>query len=192
VSEPVPSKANSSGAFAEARARAASDHPVLVIVLGERHRGDDGVGFAAVEAAMNALAPQDAARVDVRETGQLDPADLVELAVDGGAVVVDAVVGVAVGEVVVLPLEVVAAAAPAPAAPPPGTPVPRSSHVLPVDQLVALAAALRGAPPRGVLVGVGCERFGFGEGLSPVVEAAVPAFAAAIRVEVERLLAVTP
>ena len=184
MSEPLPIAATSTGGFAEARARSAGNHPVLVIVLGERHRGDDGVAFAAVGAAMAALSPMAQSRVEVRETGQLDPADLVELPVGGAAVVVDAVAGVPVGEVVVLPLEAVAAGVSDA-----GSPVPRSSHVLPVDQLVALAAALRGSPPRGVLVGVGGERFGFGEGLSPGVEAAVPAFVAAIRVEVERLVA---
>ena len=68
-------------------------------------------------------------------------------------------------------------------------PVPRSSHVLPVEQLVALAAALRGSPPRGVLVGVGCVSFGLGESMSPAVVAAIPAFTAAIRTEIERLVA---
>ena len=187
MTEPGPGAATPSGAFAAARARAAASHPVRVIVLGDRHRRDDGVAFVAVPAAIAELALQDAERVEVRETGQLDPADLVELADDGGAVVVDAVVGVPAGEVVVLPLGIVATARPTA-----GAPVPRSSHVLPVDQLVGLAAALRGAPPRGVLVGMGGEQFGFGEGLSPAVEAAVPVFAATIRAEIERQLAGAP
>lgn len=182
--EPAPGATAPSGGFAEARARSATDHPVRVIVLGESHRGDDGVGFVAVASVMAGLPPHIRARVEVRETGQLDPADLIELSSAAAAIVVDAVVGVPVGEVVVLPLELVAASSPATAAP-----VPRSSHVLPVDQLVALAAVLRGGPPEGVLVGVGGERFGFGEGLSPAVEAAMPRFAAAIRAEIERLVA---
>jgi hydrogenase maturation protease len=184
VREPLPDVATPPDAFAEARARSAANHPVRVIVLGEPHRGDDGVAFLAAREAMAALAPPMCALVEVRETGQLDPADLVELAASGGAVVVDAVVGVPVGEIVVLPLEVGAAGAPDGS-----VPVPRSSHVLPVDQLVALAAALRGAPPRGVLVGVGCERFEFGESLTPAVAAVVPEFAATIRAEIERLVA---
>lgn len=182
--EPLPDIDIPPDAFAEARARSAAIRPVRVIVLGEPHRGDDGVAFVAVREAVAGLAPSVTAVVEVRETGQLDPADLVELAARGGAVVADAVVGVPVGEIVVLPLEVVAAGVPGGAAP-----VPRSSHVLPVDQLVALAAALRGNPPRGVLVGVGCERFGLGEPLSAAVAAVVPEFAATIRAEIERLAA---
>jgi hydrogenase maturation protease len=184
VSEPVSGTATPSSALAEARARSAASHPVRVIVLGEIHRGDDGVAFIAVRAAVAALTPAVMSRVEIRETGQLDPADLVELPARGSAVVVDAVVGVPIGKVVVLSLEDVARGGD-----PGSAPRPRSSHVLPVDQLVALAAALRGSPPHGVLVGVGCERFGLGEGLSPAVEAAVPALAATIRAEVERLIA---
>ncbi len=160
------------------------NQPVRLIVLGELHRGDDAVGFVAAREAMSGLGPSIAARVEVREAGQLDPADLVELVEGRGAVVVDAVVGVPVGEVVVLSLEAVAAAAPDAR-----RPVARSSHVLPVDQLVALAGALRGSAPHGVLVGVGGASFGLGEPISPAVSDAVPAFAAAIRAEIERLVA---
>jgi hydrogenase maturation protease len=134
------------------------------------------------------LPPDVLDRVEIRETGQLDPADLVELAAAGGAIVVDAIVGVPAGEVVVLPLEMLAAGTPGSGRQGCSGAIPRSSHVLPVDQLVALAAALRGAPPRGVLVGVGCERFGYGESLSPAVAAAVPLLAAVIRSEIARLL----
>jgi hydrogenase maturation protease len=165
-------------AYAVARARTAASHPIRVIVLGEPHRGDDGVAFVAVREAMAGIAEALAARVEVRETGQLDPADLVELAPDGAAVVVDAVIGAMAGEIVVIPLEDVAAA---------GAVQARSTHVLPVDQLVGLAAALRGSTPPGVLVGIGGEHFQFGAGLSPAVAAAVPSFAAAVRAEIERI-----
>ena len=175
-------------AYASARSIAAARHPIRVIVLGEPTRGDDAVAFPATRDAVAALPQAVRGRVEVRETGQLDPADLVELTAEGAAVVVDAVVGVDAGEVVVLSLERLAALASEAGA----CPSPRSSHVLPVEQLVALAVALRGSPPRGVLVGVGGARFGIGEPLSPAVEAAVPDLAAAIRAEIERLAAPEP
>jgi hydrogenase maturation protease len=165
-------------AFAAARARTAASHPIRVIVLGEPHRGDDGVAFVAVRQVMRDLDPSVAARIEVRETGQLDPADLVELAPDGAAIVVDAVVGVPAGEVVVVALEDIAGE---------GAVQARSTHVLPVDQLVGLAAALRGSPPPGVLVGIGGERFAFEVGLSAAVSAALPAFVERIRTEVLRV-----
>lgn len=169
--------------FAEllaARAGRGSARPLRLIVLGDRQRGDDGAAAAAVPLALAALTPEARARVAVRETGQLDPADLVELPEGGAAIVVDAVVGVTPGVIVVLPLDALPAA---------GGPTPRSSHVLPVDQLVALATALRGTPPPGVLVGVGASRFGIGEPFSPAVAEAVARLASAVAGEIERLVA---
>ncbi|HYM85069.1 MAG TPA: hydrogenase maturation protease [Candidatus Dormibacteraeota bacterium] len=162
------------------RGRHGSARPVRIIVLGDRSRGDDAVAYLAVRDALAGLPDAVLARLDVRETGQLDPADLVEIPDGGFALVVDAVAGVPAGEVVRLPLGEVAPAAE-------GGPVPRSSHVLPVDQLVALAGVLRGGDPPGVLLGVGAERFGFGEPLSPAVADAIPALAAAIRAELAHL-----
>lgn len=179
--------------YASARSAAAARHPIRVIVLGEPQRGDDGVAFVVTRAVVSALDPTVRDRLEVRETGQLDPADLVELATTGAAVVVDAVIGVPPGEVVVLPLGRLATAASDDgggwSASDDPMPTPRSTHVLPVDQLVALAAALRGSVPRGVLVGLGGACFDLGAGFSPPVEAALPAFGAAIRAEIERLAA---
>jgi hydrogenase maturation protease len=66
---------------------------------------------------------------------------------------------------------------------------PASSHSLPPDQVLALAEEMRGSALRGVFVGIGGEAFGFGEGLSPAVAAALPAFTAAIAAEIDRLAA---
>ncbi len=166
----------------EQRGRHAGARPVQVIVLGDRSRGDDAVAYAAVHEALSGMPDDILARVDVRATGQLDPADLVELPERGAAVVVDAIVGVPVGCLVRLSLGEIGPSDD-------GGPVPRSSHVLPVDQLIALAGVLRGGEPPGCLLGVGAERFGFGEPLSPAVADAVPALSAAVRHEVERLVA---
>ena len=51
---------------------------------------------------------------------------------------------------------------------------------MPPDQVVALAAELRGAVPQGVFVGIGGAEFGFGEELSGVVHAALPEYVAAL------------
>lgn len=163
------------------RGRLSAARPVRLIVLGDRSRGDDAVAYAAVHEALAGLSASVRDRIDVRETGQLDPADLVELPESGAAVVVDAVAGIPAGEILRLPLAEIRPAAD-------GEPVPRSSHMLPLDQLVALAGVLRGADPPGLLVGVGAERFGFGEPLSPAVAAAIPALARAVRAELERLV----
>ena len=70
-----------------------------------------------------------------------------------------------------------------------GAPAPRSSHALPVSQVLALAATL-GRLPSGTFVGIGGRRFGFGQGLSRSVRAAMPAYRDAIVVEIERLAGV--
>lgn len=157
--------------------------PIRVLVLGERHRGDDAVAFVAARRAVALLDEHDRPLVELRETGQLDPADLVELPGGGAAVVVDAVVGVPAGEIVVLQLERLADLAAGRIAREGREAMPRSSHVLPVDQLVALATALRGDPPKGVLVGIGGSRFELGSEPSPAVAAATDAFIARIAEE---------
>ena len=148
-------------------------------VCGEGLRGDDG---AAIRAA--ALLPDDVrALADVLEVGQLSVETLLDVP-DGAAVIVaDAAVGIAAGEIVTLPLAHLAR----PAARGESGAVPASSHSLPPDQVVALAGEMRGSPPRGSFVGIGGAEFGFGERLSPAVEAGLPGFAAAIAAEVRRL-----
>ena len=90
----------------------------------------------------------------------------------------DAAVGVATGEVVVMPLAAIAGRS---------VPAPASSHSLPPDQILALAEELLGSPIRGVFVGIGGADFAHGEGLSPAVTAGLPAFTAALGREIRRL-----
>lgn len=59
-------------------------------------------------------------------------------------------------------------------------PTPRSSHVLPIGQLVGIAQVMRAAPLAGAFVGIGGRSFGFGRALGRPVRAALPAFRAAI------------
>jgi hydrogenase maturation protease len=149
---------------------------VHVLVCGERLRGDDAAAVLAVEM----LSPDVRSQAQIQEVGQLTVEVLLDVP-DGVAVVVaDAAVGVAPGGVVVLPLSEVARSTGSGA-------IPASSHSLPPDQVLALAAELRGSMPRGVFVGIGGAEFGFGERLSPAVEAGLPAFAAVVAREIRRL-----
>jgi hydrogenase maturation protease len=146
-----------------------------VLVCGERLRGDDG----AAPLAADGLDAASRAAAEVIEVGQLSVEALVDVP-DGVAVVlVDAAVGVAAGDVVIVPLSGIAR--------PSAVAAPASSHSLPPDQVLALAEEMRGSPLRGVFVGIGGEAFGFGEGLSPAVAAALPAFTSAIGAEIRRL-----
>ena len=53
--------------------------------------------------------------------------------------------------------------------------------------MLALAAALREAPPAGVFVGIGGEAWDVGTPLTASVAAGLPAFAAAIAAAVDEL-----
>ena len=150
------------------------DHPaetprpatVVVLVCGERMREDDGVAEAAV-----AMLPEDVrALARIETVGLLSVESLLDIPQGAGVVVADAAAGVPPGQVVSVPLEKVARDGVFPA----------TTHVMPPDQVIALAAELSGRMPRGVFVGVGGAEFGFGEKLSAAVEAALPDYVAAL------------
>ncbi len=148
---------------------------IPVLVCGELTRGDDAVAFAAVDAM-----PEDARELaDVRMCGQLEVDDLLDVPPGTPCVVVDAAVGVEPGAVVVIGLDEIATRKR-------GT-GPRSSHTLPIDQVLALASTLRGESLAGVFVGIGGERFVFGAPLSPRVAAGLPGLVATVGSELERL-----
>ena len=153
---------------------------VPVFVCGERARGDDAAGFAAVAL----LPPGLRDHVDVVPVGQLDILFLMDLPADAPCVVVDAVAGLRAGEVWVRPLAALVDRARALQAVR-RAPEPRSSHELPLEQVLALAATLRDAPPAGTFVGIGGSCFDVGTPLTAPVAAALPAFAAAIAAEVD-------
>lgn len=148
---------------------------VWLLVCGERMREDDGVAEAAV-----ALLPDDAralARVEI--VGLLSVESLLDVPADAAVVVADAAAGIAPGEVVTVALERIARDGVFPA----------TTHVMPPDQVIALAAELGGRMPRGVFVGVGGVEFGFGEELSATVKAALPDYVAALAGAIRRLAA---
>jgi hydrogenase maturation protease len=153
-----------------------------VFVCGEPARGDDAAGFAAVEL----LPARVLDRVEVIRAGFLDVQLLLDLPAEVPCIVVDAVAGIRPGALIVRPLAEIVRATRA-RAEAGATPALRSSHELPLEQVLSLAALLRPAPPAGTFVGIGGARFDVGTDLTPAVRAALPGFAAAIAAEIERL-----
>ncbi len=156
-------------------ADAQSGTRVALLACGERERGDDGAALTAVASLPAAIVEI----VDVVRCGQLEVDDLLAIPEGQGCVIADAAVGVRPGEVVVASLDAIAARS--------ARGSPRSSHTLPPDQAIALAGALRGAPPRGVFVGIGGVDFRLGAGLSPEVRAGLPGYVDALVAEIVRL-----
>ena len=151
----------------------ALEHPrVTVFACGEPLRGDDGVAHAAVEG----LPERVRHGTDVHHVTALCPEDLAGLDPHATAIVVDAVVGVPVGEIVRYDLERM------PSHPPMR---PTSSHQLPLDMVMGIAK-LMGWEPHGAFIGVGTVRFDHGHSLSPELMRVVPLVGEAIAGEIER------
>ena len=148
--------------------------PVRLLVCGNADRGDDGAALAAVAGLLSGLPPHLLAVLDVRRCEQLDLDDLLDLPAGAACVITDAVVGLSPGEIVTIPLDEL------PDRDGAAGPVPRSSHVLPIGQLVAIAEVMREHPLDGSFVGIGGRSFGFGRGIGRPVRAGIPAFRAAI------------
>jgi len=133
----------------------------IILGLGQRGGGDDGVGLAVVEA----LRAQ-----GVRARGG-DPTELVEaLGAFERVVLVDAVLGEHPGRVHVLSEDQLG-----------GDLRPVSSHAMSVPQAVGLARTLQPDGAELVIVGVEIEPPRPGMGLSEAVAAAVPLAAATAR-----------
>jgi len=150
--------------------------PIRLLVCGNVDRGDDGAALAAVTGLLAGLPAHLLADLEVRQTEQLQLEDLIELPDDMACVIVDAAIGVQPGVVVTIALTDV------PARDARTGPVARSSHILPIGQVVAMAEIMRGRPLDGSLVAIGADSFGFGPGLGQAVRDALPAFQAAIEV----------
>jgi hydrogenase maturation protease len=153
---------------------------VRMLVCGNADRGDDGAALSAVATLLPTLPTSVLERLEVRRCGHLRVEDLIDVPDSEVALVVDAAVGIPPGRVVTLTIEQITAGAEAPA--------PRSSHELPIDQVLGLAAVLRpGGLPGGSFVGIGGRRFGYGRPLSRSVRANMAAFQHAIALEICRL-----
>lgn len=147
---------------------------VRLLVCGNAERGDDGAALSAVAGLLAGLPPHLLSVLEVRRCEQLELEDLLDLPDDTACVITDAVVGLPVGQVVTIPLSEL------PRRDAASGPTPRSSHVLPIGQLVAIAEVMRDAPMVGSFVGIGGRSFGFGRALGRPVRAALPAFRSAI------------
>lgn len=151
---------------------------VRVLLCGNAERGDDAVAPAAMAALLPRLPREIGEQVEVRSPGELRVEDLEDLPPGVRCLVVDAVAGVAPGEIVRLPLGALGV---------PSGFTPRSSHQLPIHLVIGLAGVLRDRPVEGTFIGLGGQAFGYGTPLSPVARAAIPAFADAIEGELREL-----
>jgi hydrogenase maturation protease len=146
--------------------RAAAGEGVLVVGWGNPLRGDDGLGW---HAATRLVEDRRLAGATVLCRHQLTPELAEDVARTGSLVVlVDAGVdGGPPGTVTVTPVE-------------PDTAGPPLSHHLDPGALAALSVQLYGRVPPMVLVRVAAASFEPGEGLSPALEAALPAVLKAV------------
>jgi Ni,Fe-hydrogenase maturation factor len=110
-------------------------------------------------------------RLEVRRCPQLDATDLIDVTPDERVLVLDTVVGVEAGEIVDVPLETLLRVVEL---------APRSSHALPIQQVLGIAEAVRGSLPEGRIVGIGGKWFGFGPTRSRAVRDGMPAFERAV------------
>lgn len=145
---------------------------VRLIVCGAADRGDDSAPLSAVARLLPTLERTVREHLEVRRCPQLDVNDIVDVPAGVACVIVDAVVGVEPGAIVTLTLPELARRA--------DGVIPRSSHALPIDQVLGIAEAVRPGLPPGAFVGVGGLWFGFGPIQSRAVRASLPALRAAI------------
>jgi hydrogenase maturation protease len=132
---------------------------VLVVGYGNVLRSDDGVGWTVADALAGDPRLKGA---DVRAVHQLAPELALDVSRSSLVILVDAALDEAPGSVAV---QAVGASPEAASA---------WSHHLGPGELVALAGELWGPAPPVFLVSVGAASLEVGEGLSPVLEAAVP------------------
>ena len=153
---------------------------VRLLVCGNADRGDDGAALSAVATLLPSLPAAMLERLEVRRCGHLRVEDLTDVRPGEVCLVVDAAAGVAPGHVVTLPISSITGD--------PASPAPRSSHELPIDQVMGLAQVMRpGGLPEGTFIGIGGRRYGYGRPLSRSVRLNMAVFQAAIAAELARL-----
>ncbi len=153
---------------------------VRLLVCGNADRGDDGAALSAVATLLPSLPSAMLERLEVRRCGHLRVEDLTDVPAGEVTLVVDAAVGIPPGHVVTVAISQILSEE--------GAPTPRSSHELPIDQVLSMAQVLRpGGLPDGVFVGIGGRRFGYGRPLSRSVRLNMASFQDAIAAELSRL-----
>lgn len=143
---------------------------VRLLVCGSADRGDDGAALRAVAHVLPRLEASVRQRLEVRRCQQLDAADLIDVDEGESCLVLDTVVGVEPGAVVEMTLDELANVSAV---------TPRSSHALPIDQVLGIARAVRGTLPPGRFVGIGGRWFGFGQIRSRALRDGMAGFEAA-------------
>lgn len=144
---------------------------IRLLVCGTADRGDDGAALHVVASLLPRLDAGLRQRLEVRRCPQLDAVDLIDVAPGEACIVLDTVVGIEPGAVVEIPLdELVTRSGIA----------PRSSHALPIEQVLGITMAVRGALPAGTFVGIGGKWFGFGQVQSRALRQGMPAFERAV------------
>lgn len=150
-----------------------------VLICGSADRGDDGAALSAIAHVLPDLEPAIRQRIEIRRCLQLDPADLIDVPEDEACLVLDTVVGVEPGRVIEVPLiELIDH----------GRIAPRSSHALPIQQVLGIAEAVRGSLPPGRFIGIGGKWFGYGTTRSRALRSGMPAYEAAVRAAIARLV----
>jgi hydrogenase maturation protease len=142
-----------------------------LLVCGNADRGDDGAPLCAVAHVLPQLDLPTRQRLLVRRCAQLDTTDLIDVALNEACLILDTVVGVEPGAVVEQTLDELATRA---------TIAPRSSHALPIMQVLGIAREVRGGLPVGRFIGIGGKWFGFGDVRSRALREGMPAYERAI------------
>jgi hydrogenase maturation protease len=151
---------------------------VRLLVCGSADRGDDGAALFAVAHVLPRLEAAVRERLEVRRCEQLDATDLIDVAEGEACIVLDTVVGIEPGAIIECPLEELAGRSAV---------APRSSHALPIDQVLAIADAVRGGLPRGTFVGIGGKWFGYSQVRSRALRAGMTDFEEAMEHAIRRL-----
>lgn len=153
---------------------------VRLLVCGNADRGDDGAALSAIATLLPSLPSAMLERLEVRRCGHLRVEDLLEVPAGEICVLIDAAMGIAPGHVVCMPICTINDD--------PAAGLPRSSHELPIDQVLTEARDRRpGGLPEGIFIGIGGRRFGYGRPLSRSVRLNMAAFQAAIVAELSRI-----
>lgn len=154
---------------------------VRLLVCGSADRGDDCAALFAAAYVLPGLEAAVRQKLEVRRCERLDATDLIDVAEGEACIVLDTVVGIEPGSILECPLEELADRSAA---------SPRSSHPLPIDQVLGIAEAVRGALPRGTFVGIGGKWFGYGEVRSRALRAGMSDFEAALEHAIRSLAGV--